>query len=212
MWFYAVIIVLLLLPSTAYASILLPTGSDIAAQLYWYLFIFWTSIVLCIVGFSVVIQKRMTAKSAFILAGAPLILIVLFFILPSLPGLFETPELGGTLLELLIPLLTVAGIQFTILATLLHFFYYMPGVVRAKKICIFLIAALGIAYFTPKELFQIRDQSLYFANDAPVKCTCIGIPAGEPGDLGYYCFGMPIACVETENKREPIQLNGVPDE
>ena len=205
MWIFVFFIVFLL-PSPVFSSILLPQSSDLAAGLYMPLIVYWNLFIIGIVGFSSLLKKTIQLRTAMVIAIFPHVIYGIFFIVPAIGSILSSPDQLPMTLEYTLPVLLIAGIQIILLAFLLKYLFYRPDISKEKKIVIFLVTSAVVAYFIPKELFAIRDQGLYFANEKPLKCTCIGMPAGEPGDLGYYCFGMPITCQETENKREPIRI------
>lgn len=202
-------VMILLLPLPSFAATLIPNGTDMAVQLYMPLIVYFNLFVLGIVFISDRAKKLIPFKAAMVIAFIPIVFALVVFVIPSIYMLVTFALYPGAIenaISFNAPIILLCLAQILVAWILLNLLFYKPLITNTKKIIGLLGIAALIALFTPKQLYEIHDTGLYFANKKPVKCTCIGVSAGKPGAIGYYCFGMPVSCVETERVGMPLEI------
>lgn len=195
---YLLFLVALLLPVPAFASIRIPTSGELFAYVYT-LVVFWTVCVTLLALAGIKLQKKL-----------PLIILITINVLPFVlffGYLFFSGIDSDFFREYVLGILLLCVTQTVLIYVLLHYLFYKSNVKNSVRYGVVGGILLFVAFFYPKELFQSYDTGMFIQNAKPQQCTCIGISSGKPGNLGYYCFGIPLQCIETGDMSGPRILN-----
>lgn len=195
---YLLILVALLFPVPAFASIRIPTSGELFAYVYT-LVVLWAVCVTLLALAGIKLQKKLSLTILITINVIPFVIFFGYLFFSGIDAVYFR--------EFVLGILLLCVTQTVLLFVFLNYLFYKTNVKNSFRYWVAGGILLLVAFFYPKELFQSYDTGMFIQNAKPQQCTCIGISSGEPGNLGYYCYGIPLQCIETGDKSGPRILN-----